>query len=176
MNHKIPSDHTIIHDARPRSSKNLSSICSKAQPLSLVLNPTRRYLRKLSLNYLHCPDCESKNITFYGKSSSETQRHLCKDCSYQFVAQFDAIFPKSKRRWIFEEEFLSNLKTIGFKEGCGRQVYWSGAMIETLQMLESNTIKIRFNRLLKTMPIQGDKDYRVLLEFIIGEAYSRVVE
>ncbi len=41
-------------------------------------------------------------------------------------------------------------------------------------MMESQMIKVRYNKLLKTMHIRGDRDYRGLLEFIMGEAYIQV--
>lgn len=174
--HLKTSQHTIIHNTHPRSLINLQNITSKEQPIKIVPKPTKRYLKKLELEYLYCPDCESQDITFYGKTSVGAQKYCCKECGYQFVAQFDAIFPQRKRRDIFEEEFLANLKPTGFdKAGTGKKTYWSGARLETLQMMESQVIKVRFNKQIKTIPIRGDLDYRVLLKFIMGEAYSLVV-
>ena len=169
------SQHTNIHNAHPEPLANLYVVTSKEQPIKIVPKPTKRYMKKLELEYLFCPDCESQDITFYGKTSVGAQKHRCKECGYQFVTQFDAIFPQSKRRSIFEEEFLGNIKPTGFdKVGTGKKKYWSGSRLEVLQMLESQVIKVRFNKMIKTMPIRGDRDYRVLLEFIMGEAYSHV--
>jgi len=170
--HLKTSQHTIIHNTHPRSLINLQNITSKEQPIKIVPKPTKRYLKKLELEYLFCPDCESQNITFYGKTSVGAQKHRCKVCGYQFVTQFDAIFPRSKRRDIFEKEFLSHLKPTGFdKVGTGKKIYWSGARLETLQMLESQALKVRFGKLLKIMPICGEKEYKVILEFTVSEAY-----
>ena len=122
-----------------------------------------------------CPDCESKNITYFGKSDVGTQKHRCKECGYQFVAQFDAYFPRSRRRDIFEKEFMGNLSATGFSKGTGKRKYWKGARLETLQMTESQAIRVKFNRLLKEMPIQGERDYQLLVELIVHEAYGRVM-
>ena len=176
MTYKIPSDHTTIHNAHPRSLQNLKNINSSEQPLEVVPKPTRRYLKKLTLDYVHCSDCESKDIIYYGTSSSETQRYRCKECGCQFVLQFDAIFPRSRRNKIFDDEFLSNIKPTGFQEGCGRKEYWMGARFKVLHCMESRAIRIRFNKMIKTIAIQGESDYRLLLQFIINEAYVMVTE
>ena len=132
-------------------------------------------MRKLELQYLHCVDCESQDIYRNGKSKMGVQRFMCKECSCQFVAQFDAIFPQSKRRDLFEQEFLSNLKPTGFdKVGSGQKKYWIGAKLQTLQMLESQTMRVQANKYIKNNPIRGDKCYQILMEFLLHEAYNRV--
>jgi len=141
--------------------------------MEVVPTPSRRYVKKHALNFVHCPDCESKDITYYGKSGAGTQKYHCKSCQYQFVAQYDAVFPRSGRRELFEAEFLSNIKSTGFTKGCGKRLYWHGARVEVLQELESDGIRIRFNKILKTMPLYGEQDYKLLLEFILHEAYVR---
>jgi len=168
------SNHPTIQETHPRSLTHLKEFCSKAQPFSLNPKPSRRYLKKLSLEFISCPECESKDITFYGKSSIGTQKYRCKACSYQFVAQFDALFPRSKRRELFEREFMNNLKTTGHNEGCGRKEFWLGARVETLQMTESQMIKVKINKLLKTMQIQSQREYALLLELVIHEGYGIV--
>jgi hypothetical protein len=170
-----PSYPSSIQSGHPRRLTDLNEICSPALSFSLVPRPTRRYLRKLSLEYLCCPDCESKEITFYGKSSIGTQKYRCKSCNYQFVAQFDAIFPRSRRRELFEKEYMENLAATGFDKGTGKKKYWKGARLETLQMIESQPISIKINRLLKEMMICGDKEYRVVVELVVHEAYGRVM-
>jgi len=175
MNQKISSNHSTIQNLYPRSRINLQDISSDTQSFELVPKPTKRYLKKQSLRYLYCPDCESKDITFYGKSSVGSQKHRCKSCNHQFVAKFDAIFPKSKRRTLFEQEFLSHLKPSGLlQKGCGQKKYWEGALIETLSMIESDTIRIWANRMIKSSPVTSDREYRVLFEFVLFEAYVRV--
>jgi len=171
----ISSNHTPIQEAHPQSFLDLTEIRSNTLTFSLVPKPTKRFLKKLALGYMCCPDCESKNITYYGKSSIGTQKHLCKSCDYQFVSQFDAFFPRSTRRWLFEREFMDNLATTGFNKGSGRQAFWEGARLETLEMIESQYIKVKINKILKIMTIQGDREYKGLLEFIIHEAYVRVI-
>ena len=168
------SNHPSIQNGHPRSLIDLKGFRSNPLSFSLIPRPTRRYLKKLALEYMCCPDCESRDITYYGKSSAGTQKHLCKTCGYQFVAQFDAYFPRSRRHDIFEKEFMNNLSATGFSEGTGKLKYWEGARIETLQMAESQAIRVKINRLLKEMPVQGEKDYRLLVEFIVHEAYGRV--
>ena len=168
------SFHPSIQEAHPRSLTDLEELRSPRQPFSAVPRPTRRYLKKLALSYLCCPDCESRNITYFGKSDSGTQKHRCKECGYQFVAQFDAYFPRSRRRDIFEREFMDNLSATGFSGGTGKRKYWKGARLETLQMTESQAIRVKFNRLLKEMPIQGERDYQLLVELVVHEAYGRV--
>ncbi len=171
----LPSNHTTIQDTHPRSLINLKNICSPEHCFSLVPNPTRRYLKKLALDYMYCPDCESKAITYYGKSSVGTQKYHCKSCDYQFVAQFDAYFLRSSRRELFEREYLENLAATGFRKGSGRKEFWEGARIETLQKIESQQIRTRINKLLKTMTIQSDREYQLLCEFILHEAYVSVM-
>ena len=138
--------------------------------------PTRRFLKKMEMNYIHCPECESQSIIRNGKSDTGTQKYLCKVCHFQFVMQYGAIFPASKRRWIFEDEFTTNLKPTGFKRGCGRKTYWEGARLGTLQMLESHKMKVWIDRLLKNFPIQGEREYRGLIEILLNEAYRRAAE
>ena len=176
MNQKISSFHSNIQEPHPRSLTNTEEICSESQPFTLVPKPTRRYLKQLALSYLYCPDCESRHITYYGKSSVGTQKYRCKECNYQFVLQYDALFPRSHRREVFEREFLSNLQRQGFREGVGRQEYWEGALQMTLNMLESQTMRVRMNRMIKNNPVQGERDYRLLLEYAVHEAYVRVME
>ena len=139
--------------------------------MGLVPHPTRRYLRRRSLEYLHCPDCESSDITFYGKSSSGTQKYRCKACAYQFIAQFDAYFPRSRRRQLFEQEYLGNLKATGFEKGSGRKKYWKGAFLLTMSLLESDRLRIRVNKMIRSTDIQCDRDYQHLLDFTVHEAY-----
>ena len=170
-----PFDHSTIQDGHPRRLMDLKDITSLEIPFKLVPKPTRRYLRKLSLEYMCCPDCESKDITFYGKSSIGTQKHKCNECGYQFVAQFDALFPKSSRRELFEQEYVNNLEATGFDKGTGKKKYWKGARVETLQMIESQIIKVRINKLLKEMMIEGDREYKSLIEFVVHEAYVYIV-
>jgi hypothetical protein len=170
-----PSYPPTIQNGHPRRLTDLNEICSPVLSFSLVPKPTRRYLRKLSLEYLCCPDCESKEITFYGKSSSGIQKYRCKSCNYQFVAQFDALFPRSRRRELFEREYMENLAATGFKKGTGRKEFWEGARVETMQKIESQQIRVRVNRLLKTMTIQSEKEYQLLCEFILHEAYVSVM-
>ena len=142
----------------------------------VVPKPTKRYLKKLALEYLHCPDCESKAITYYGKSKIGTQKYLCKNCNFQFVLQFDSIFPRSTRSKTFDDEFLSNIKPTGFQKGCGRKEYWMGARFKVMNYLESNALRIRFNKMIKTTTVHGESDYRLLLRFIVDEAYVMVTE
>jgi len=170
-----PYEHSTIQDGHPRSLIDLQDVTSLAIPFKLVPKPTKRYLRKLSLEYMHCPDCESKDITFYGKSSIGTQKYKCKECNYQFVAQFDALFPRSTRRELFEKDYLDNLAATGFNKGTGRKEFWEGARIETLQQIESQQIRTRINRLLKTMTVQSDREYQLLCEFVLHEAYLLVM-
>ena len=159
-----PCKHTTSQDPHPRSLTDLQEIVSNDQPIKVVPKPTKRFLKKLELDYLYCTDCESQEIYRNGKSNIGTQRFRCKGCGCQFVAQFDAVFPRSQRRGIFDEEFCSNLKPIGMSEkGCGKKKYWSGARLETLQMLESQIIRVRANKIIKADSIRGDKDYRILL-------------
>ncbi len=175
MNFQIPSNHVIIQEGHTRSLTSLSDHCSGKQSFSAILKPTRRHLKSCGLKYINCPDCESKDVTYYGYSASGVQKYFCKNCNYQFVGQFDALFPRSRRRDIFEREFLSNIKPAGFEKGSGKQQYWSGARLETLQMLESSTIRIRFKKMLKQHPLFGESDYKLMLEFILHEAYVRVM-
>jgi len=166
------SEHTNIHIGHPRSLIKLEEIVSKEQPIKIVPKPTKRFLKKMELDYQYCPDCESQNIIFSGKASSGKQRFKCKACNYQFVSQFDSIFPRSKRQVIFEEEFLSHLKPTGLdRVGSGNKIYWLGARVETLHMIESHALKVRFGKLLKIMPICTQKEYKVILEFTVSEAY-----
>ena len=169
------SNHTTIQNRHPRSLIDLNEVNSNTLSFSLEPRPTRRYLKKLALKYMCCPDCESKYITYYGNSSMGTQKHLCKECGYQFVAQFDAYFPRSKRRFLFEQEYLHNLQRQGFKEGTGRKEFWEGALQMTLTMIESQIIKVRINRMLKTMQINCEREYQLLVEFIVHDAYVRVI-
>ncbi len=171
----LSCDHPNIQDRHPRSLTHLEDINSKEHQFQLIPKPTRRYLKKLTLKHLCCPDCESKEITYYGKSSIGTQKYLCKVCRHQFVAQFDALFPRTRRRDLFEAEFLSNIAATGPEKGCGRREFWEGARIETLQMLESQEIRVQMNKIIKSMPIQSDKEYRLLVEFAVHEAYGRVM-
>ena len=166
-------NHTTIQKGHPRSLTNLKDFHSNRLSLSLVPRPTKRYFKKQALKYLYCPDCESKNIIYHGKSSKGTQKHKCKSCGYQFVAQFDSYFPRSTRRFIFEEEYLANLQRQGFKEGVGRQEYWEGAIMATLNMVESQQMLVRINKMLKSTTVQSENDYRLLVQFIVHEAYVR---
>ena len=176
MNLKIPFKHTTIRNAHPRSHQNLKDINSSGQTLEVVPKPTKRYLKKLALSYVYCPDCESKDIIYYGTSSSETQKHRCKECGHQFVLNLDAVFPRSTRSKTFDNEFLSNIKPVGLEKGCGRKEYWLGARNEILSYLESRAIRIRFNKMLKTITIQGESHYAYLLRFIVHEAYVMVTD
>lgn len=169
------SNHPSIREGHPRSLKNIQGIRSQPQPFTLIPRPTRRYMKRLALSYLYCPDCESKNITYYGKSSVGTQKHQCKDCHYQFVLQYDALFPRSRRREMFEREFMNNLQRHAFKEGTGRKEYWENALPLTLMMLESQTMRVRMNRIIKQSPVRGELDYRLLLKFAVREAYMLVM-
>lgn len=176
MNSDIPSKHTTIQEGHPRAIKDLNSIYSTKINMKIVPNPTKRYLKKLELDYLYCVDCESQEIHRNGKTDIGTQKFRCKVCGCQFVTKFDAVFPQSQRRQIFEREFLANIKPSGFdKEGTGRKLYWQGARLETLQMIESQAIKVRINQMLKEMPIRSDKEYHLLLEFTLSEAYGKVM-
>ena len=169
----MTSNHTNIQTPHPRSLTDLKSFRSQSQSFSLVPKPTRRYLKKLTLKYMCCPDCESKNITFYGKSSIGTQKYHCKSCNYQFVAQFEAFFPRRGRREMFEQEFMENLAATGFDTGRGKKKYWKGARLETLQMIESQQIRITANKMIKNLEIISDSNYRALLEYILHEAYIK---
>ncbi len=176
MNNIIPSEHTTIHNAHPQSLQKLKNVNYLEFHMEVIPKPTKRHLRKLALDYIHCPECESQEIIYSGTSKSETQRYKCKKCHYQFVLQFDAVFPPSTRNIIFENEFLSNIKPTGFQEGCGRKEYWMGARFKVLHCLESRAIRIRFNKMLKTITVYGESDYRLLLRFIVDEAYVMVTE
>ena len=169
-----PYDHTTSQEAHTQSLTDLHAIVTKEQSIKIVPRPTKRYLRKLELNYLYCRDCESQKIYRNGKSSMGIQRFRCKGCGCQFVAQFDALFPQSKRQSIFSEEYLSNLKPIGLEKGCGQKKYWSGARLETLQMLESQIMRVKANKIIKSFPIYGSRDLRVLKERLLHEAYGLV--
>ncbi len=173
---QIPFNHSNDTNTHPRCLKNLKNICSEEQPIKIIPNPTKRYLKKLTLGYLYCPDCASNSVTYYGSSSIGTQKYRCKECSHQFVSQFDAIFPFRDRHKIFDEEFSSNLKATGFRKGSGKKRYWHGARLQVLSILESQAIRVRCNKMLKTITIQGEWDYRILLEFIVNEAYVMVTE
>lgn len=173
---KTPSKHTNIQMSYPRSCQDVQGISSQEQSFNLVSRPTRRYMRKLALDYIFCPDCESQDIIYHGHSANGEQKHLCKECGYQFVLQFGAVFPRSRRREMFEKEFMSNLQRQGNYEGCGRKMYWRDAIMDTLQMLESNQIKIRTNKMLKGMNgIYGEKDIQLLIEFVVHEAYLLIM-
>ena len=165
-------DHSSIQEMHPPSLTDLQDIYSYKFHFSLVPNPSRRYLKKLTLKYMSCPDCESKNITFYGKSSIGTQKYHCKSCNYQFVAQFEAFFPRSSRRELFQKEYFNNLEATGFDKGTGKRKYWKGARLETLQMTESQAIRVKLNRVLKSMTIQGEREYKVMVEYVVHEAYG----
>ena len=169
-------EHTNIHKAYPKEVISLQDIFSKPIPFTLVSNPTRRYLKKLELSYVYCPDCESQDIIYHGYSDKGTQKYRCKHCGYQFVLGFDAIFPRSKRHLIFDDEFMSNLKPTGFQKGCGRKQYWIGARFLLLNQMESQAIKVRFKKLIKNLPIQSERDYRLVLEFIMDEAYLHCID
>ena len=173
MNQKLSSNHTTIQKRHPRSLVDIMEIRSEPQPFILIPKPTRRYLKQLALSYIYCPDCESKNITYYGKSSAGTQKYRCKECGYQFVGQLDAYFPQSTRRDTFEKEFMGNLQRQGFKEGVGRREYWEGALQITLNMLESQTMSVKMNKMIKQHPIQNERDYQLLLQYAVHEAYVR---
>ena len=147
-----------------RSPSSLKLFLSEENSMKIVPKPTKRYLKKLELDYLYCPDCESQQIIRHGKSSIGTQRFMCKECNLQFVAQYDAIFPASTRIEIFTKEFFR-------REGH----YWEWARIETLQMMESQVMRVHANKLIKANPIQSSSGYRVLLEFLVHEAYGRVM-
>ena len=170
-------NHANLCDTHPPSQKILKNVYSERMPFRMLTKPTRRYLKSLELDFIHCPDCEAQSIIFNGYDHKGTQRFKCKGCNYQFVAQYDAIFPRSKRREIFEEEFLANIKPTGFdKTGTGRKCYWRGALLGTLQMLESQSIKVRANRMIKMHPVRSQKDYRAVLEFLVHEAYLFAAE
>lgn len=128
-------------------------------------------MRKLSLSYLHCPDCESSEIIFNGKSSIGTQKHRCKQCGHQFVCNFDALFPRSYRRELFEREFLENLSATGFEKGSGKKKYWAPALAATLAMIESHRMQVRWNRTFRNTVIHSDREYQVLVEWVVHEAY-----
>ena len=166
-------NHTSIHCTHPRSLKNINKVYSGEHSFKMNNSPTKRYLKKLELNFISCPDCESGKVIFNGSSAKGTQRFKCKACNYQFVAQYDAIFPRSKRRAIFEKELLENIKPTTFGEvGTGRQCYHLGAILKTLQMLESRMIRLWVNKMIKASPIKSEQDYRVMLEFLVHQAYS----
>ena len=71
---------------------------------------------------------------------------------------------------------MNNLQRQGFRKGVGKQEYWEGALQMTLNMLESQTMSVRMNRMIKNNPVQGERDYRLLLEYAVHEAYVRVME
>ena len=168
-----PCNHTNIHGTHPRSLKNINNVYSEEHAFKMNNSPTKRYLKKLELDFISCPDCESQEIIFHGSSSKGTQRFKCKDCNYQFVAQYDSIFPRSKRRSIFEIELLENIKPAAFGEvGAGKQCYHQGTILKTLLMLESRSIRLWANKMIKTSPIRCEQDYRVMLEFLVHQAYS----
>ena len=164
--------HTNIHGTHPRRHQTLKSLCSEKISFRVVPDPTQRYLKSLELNFLYCPDCEAQNIIFHGYDPKGTQRFKCKSCHYQFVAQYDAVFPRSKRRVIFEREFLENIKPTGSdKQGSGKKLYWRGARLSTLQILESQRLKVGANNMIRSHPVRTEKDYSAILEFLLHEAY-----
>jgi len=69
---------------------------------------------------------------------------------------------------------MENLKATGFRKGSGRKEYWEGALLETLSLLESDRMRIRMNKMIKSTPVQSERDYRLLLEFAVHEAYVLV--
>ena len=76
---------------------------------------------------------------------------------------------------MFEREFMNNLQRHAFKEGTGRKEYWENALPLTLMMLESQTMRVRMNRIIKQSPVRGELDYRLLLKFAVREAYMLVM-
>ncbi len=171
MQCKIPYNHTTIQEVHLQSCVNLENVYSKPLTLLLLPRPTRRYRRKVSLNYLHCPDCESQNIIFHGKSNVGTQKYRCKACGYQFVAQFDVYFPRSRRRELFEKEYLENLAAVGRTKATGRKEFWEGGLQITMSHIESQQMKVRINKMIQSTKVQGELDYSLLLRFIVHEAY-----
>ena len=169
-------EHTNMHEVYPEVLVSLQEVSSEPIPFTLVPNPTRRYLKKLELDYVHCPDCESKDIIYHGYSNQGTQKYRCKGCGYQFVLNFDAIFPRSKRHLIFDNEFMANLKPTGFQKGCGRRQYWEGVRFQLLNQMESQAVKVRFKKLIRNLPIRSERDYRLILEFIMNEAYVYCID
>lgn len=92
------------------------------------------------------------------------------------MAQFDAYFPRSNRRVLFEQEFLENIKATGFDAGKGKKKYWRGALWETLAILESQKLRVRMNKMIKNITIQERKSYHLLLEFAVHEAYVLAIK
>jgi len=157
-------NHTIIQGGHP--PRDLENIYSEANSLEIVPNPTKRYLRKLEMNYIYCIDCEkSGTISRNGKSKMGVQKYICK-CGQQFSMQFSAIFPKSNRREIFNNEFKKHSD------------YWDGDRLETLQMAESQVMQILINKMLKNTyngVIDCQQSYDILLRYLIHNAYHMVM-
>lgn len=159
-----PYNHTFIQDRHP--PRDLENLYSEVNHLEIVPNPTKRYLKKLEISYVHCIDCEkSSTISRNGRSKMGVQKYICK-CGQQFSMQFSAIFPKSKRRDIFNSEFKKHSD------------YWDGARFETIQMAESQVMQVIVNKMIKNTydgVIDSQKSYEILLRYLIHNAYHRVI-
>ena len=158
-------NHTFIQGGHLPHG-NLENLYSTSNPLEIVPNPTKRYLRKLEMSYIHCIDCEKAGtISRNGKSKIGVQKYVCK-CGQQFSMQFSVIFPKNKRINIFNNEFKKHPD------------YWDGARLETLQMAESQVMQIIVNKMLKNTydnVIDCQKSYDILLKYLIHNAYHMVM-
>jgi len=158
-------NHTFIQEGHtPRA--NLENLYSEANFLEIVPNPTKRYLRKLEISHVHCTDCQKTGtVSRNGRSKMGVQKYICK-CGNQFSMQFSAIFPESKRRDIFNDEFRKHFD------------YWSGARLETIQMAESQVMQIIVNKMVKNTydgVIDCQQSYDILLRYLIHNAYHMVM-
>jgi transposase-like protein len=64
---------------------------------------------------LYCPDCQSPNIKRNGKTPSQKQNYLCKDCSRQFISNH-ALSYKGCHSALKQKILLMLVRGIGIRD------------------------------------------------------------
>ncbi len=169
MKNKLTGKHGNSH------SQYLSGVCSDLKgmlsnekiPMTVIL--TKDYFRQESLKSQFCPDCESKDLIYYGKSPEGTQKHKCKLCFREFVSQVDSILPESSRLLTYEREFLKNKEKYN---------YWDNSFYLVVNFLESHKGHLMISKKLKysfNNMIRDKKEFDVFVFVIFHEAYNIVM-
>jgi transposase-like protein len=170
MHNKLPSHHANIATRYPSAlPMDLEGITTPTEHIPMTVHLAENYLRQEALKFQSCPECESKNLEYYGYSSNKgTQRYRCKSCGRQFVSQRDSVLVKSKRRQIYTKAFIKAQDTHGF---------WDAALIETLAYLEGHQGRLMINKTLQNSfeSISSKKGLEALVFTVVREAYNRIM-
>ena len=167
---KLPVYHANVATQYPSALLvDIEGIIAPNEQIPMTVYLTKSYLRQVSLKFQSCPECESKNLEYYGYASNKgTQRYRCKNCGRQFVSQRDSVLTPSKRRDIYTQAFVKGQKTHDF---------WDAALMETLAYLEGHMGRLMINKILRNSfeSISSKKDFEALVFVLVREAYNIVM-